>query len=558
MDSDDHAAPPEFTPQNRPVDLHPYALGTVEPADIRCLALVHFKDTIASESALFTEWPPSDDDQRWYYLSILRELFPSGDADYRSLADRLDSTPQLAREAGFEPDGIPHYSTLSRHLQSLDVADDVIEEAAARADRAARYTVMYDRSLDTLGPDPPEPDPPHLSWTADDSVEMSEKMQAATDVVAEYLALTIPSLGFDRKKTAPNYEYRIESFYRLLAHIALEDCYAANGAEVLRWLTDDDVLVPPPATLRQYARNYEVEALEEKFLKATCRLLEREELLPDEPVHLAYDVTDVHWYGDTHEWTSGGRQSSNTTNYWKYAVLSVASSDRNYVLGATPIKREGEAAAALRRLLRRVSKYAGFELGHVYCDRGMYREDVVTTCREQGVEFLIQAKNTGAPGKLLARLDEGEADGENDIRFADFPKTRRVNTFAYPIHPGEIGSEQRDTSHTAWITDYDVEDVPNDRLRKYAYQFRDRWQVETAIRQLKHDFQGRCGSEKRSVRAFYMGAAQMFFNYWVALNHELTYHFGGRENYRLTATEALHAIRDADVVSTRGGDNTLI
>jgi hypothetical protein len=66
-------------------------------------------------------------------------------------------------------------------------------------------------------------------------------------------------------------------------------------------LTDDDVAVPPPSTLRQYAREYEVEALESKFIQATCRLLEQIELLPEEPVHLAYDVTDVRWYGQDHE-----------------------------------------------------------------------------------------------------------------------------------------------------------------------------------------------------------------------------------------------------------------
>jgi hypothetical protein len=46
-------------------------------------------------------------------------------------------------------------------------------------------------------------------------------MEQATQVVAEYLALTLPALGFDRDKRALNYEYPIESFYRLLAHIAL-------------------------------------------------------------------------------------------------------------------------------------------------------------------------------------------------------------------------------------------------------------------------------------------------------------------------------------------------
>jgi len=57
---------------------------------------------------------------------------------------------------------------------------------------------------------------------------------------------------------------------------------------------------------------------------------------------------------------------------------------------------------------------------------------------------------------------------------------------------------------------------------------------------------------------FYFGAAQMFFNYWEVLNHELTYHFGGRENWQLTATETLHAIREADIKAARQGGSLRI
>lgn len=76
----------------------------------------------------------------------------------------------------------------------------------------------------------------------------------------------------------------------------------------------------------------------------------------------------------------------------------------------------------------------------------------MTRCREQGVDFLIQAKDTGAPGDLMARLNEGEADGENRVRFSDFTGRDRVNTFAYPIHTGEIGSDERE-DHTTRITE---------------------------------------------------------------------------------------------------------
>jgi len=118
-----------------------------------------------------------------------------------------------------------------------------------------------------------------------------------------------------------------------------------------------------------------------------------------------------------------------------------------------------------------------------------------------------------------------------------------------------LGVGNLDT-HTAWITDLDVE---TRNIRGLAYQFRNRWKIETAIRQVKNDFQGRCGSSSREVRALYLGTAQLFFNFWVALNRELPYRLGDPDEFRLTGQEALHAIRDADVEAAKtGGPNTMI
>ncbi|WP_144050378.1 hypothetical protein [Halorubrum persicum] len=108
---------------------------------------------------------------------------------------------------------------------------------------------------------------------------------------------------------------------------------------------------------------------------------------------MAYDVTKVRWYGAEHEWTIGRPKDANTTDFWHYAVLSATGPDRNYVLGATPIKKQTEIAQALRRLLRRVHTHADFDTGRIYFDSEMYREDIATTCREIGADFLIQAKD---------------------------------------------------------------------------------------------------------------------------------------------------------------------
>jgi len=516
-------------------------------------ALAHFKNVITLESDLIDDWETLDEDTRsWYCAGVLRELFDDG---YRDLEERLGERPQVAGAAGFSSSNPPHYSTLSRQIGKLD--ENILEQAAQWASDAALHQLLpRSKSLHLLGPNPSKPRFYYELVDEKWSVGMDEKMRQATRVVEEYLALTTPYLRSDRDRTAPNFKHPIESFIRLLAHIALEDWHLESGADILRWQSDGNVDIPTASTVRKYARGQEVEELEEKFLKASCALLEREGLLPPGPVHLAYDVTKVRWYGTEHEWTSGGPKDANTTDFWHYAVLSATGPDRNYVLGATPIKKQTEIAQALRRLLRRVHTHADFDIGRIYFDSEMYREDIVTTCREIGADFLIQAKDAGEPGRLLEEARDGHPAKSSNIEFAGLTSpNKRVNAFAYPIHPGEVGSDDREESHTAWITDYDVDARD---LRGLAYQYRNRWQVETAIRQLKHDFQGRCASDNRGIRTMYFGAAQLFFNYWVALNHELPYHLGDPAAFRLNGQETLHAVRDADVRDAKGGDNTRV
>lgn len=586
-------------------------------------ALRYFKHKIAPDTDLIDNWEEIDDkQQRWYCAGLLKAHF---DDDYRSLEDRLTKWSRVAVEAGFNSQNIPHYSTFSRHLRDLD--DDVLAEAAQRASNAALHQQLPGGSSPThLGTNPSKPRSYYEVLNKDWEVGMDEKMQQATQVVAEYLALTTPHLNFDRDRRAPNFQYRIQTFYRLLAHLALEDCYAENGAELLRWLSDDNVDVPPPSTLRTYAKQYSVEQHEERFFNATCALFEREEMAPPDRVHLAYDITTHSWYGKENRWVTGSLPEDNTNQFWHYAVLSIVPPDqgeidlpcRNYILGATPIKERTEIADALDRMLNRVRSNLDLDLGRIYLDRQMYQGGVVTKCREHGLNWVIQAPNKGAARELVSETPlSKKTNKKTGVDFSDLDYSHRnVNVFASRLHEDEVGrddlsftpsteitnfddgdgsnrtnSSQQNASsskqldeygfdtpepteepptsdeyeqalgvgdpntHTAWITDLDVETRD---IRGLAYQFRNRWKIETAIRQLKHDFQGRCGSGDRRVRALYVGTAQLFFNFWVALNHELPYHLGDPEKFRLTGQETLHAIREADVEAAKTGSNIII
>ena len=239
---------------------------------------------------------------------------------------------------GFDPDNPPSDTTLWRGIRDLD--DNVIEEAARRADNAFLHVQLPSgRSLETIGTNPEKPQFYYEITKYDREISTERRMRKVTDIVAEYMTLAVPSISFDRDPDGPNYKYTPESFYRLLAHIALEDCYTENGSEMLRWLTGDDVDIPDPTTLHKHARKYDVDEHAERFLNATQAVLKRDGLLPPEPVHLGFDITKVPWYGrvDTdedvsptdEEWRIKTEVKDNTTWVWAVAVLSIVTPDRN-------------------------------------------------------------------------------------------------------------------------------------------------------------------------------------------------------------------------------------
>jgi hypothetical protein len=586
-------------------------------------ALRHFDLRIAPDCEALDDWEALDRrSQRLYRTALLKELLSFTDWGYRELENILSTGGAIARELGFEPDDGTDHSTLATGINNLDINEEFLERAAEHSYNAGLHAVLpHSKPYDRLSPHPSKPQSYYEIAGEDREVDMATKMERTSSIVAEYMSLVAPELRLDRDTSAGNFKYPVEEIYRLLAHIALEDCAAKNGSELLAWLSDDDV--PSDSTLHEYisptgddAPSYEVEEIEAMFIRASCELLERIGLAPSAPVHLAYDITTVPWYGSDHEWVTGTLPEDNTNEFWHYAVLSTVSPGRNYVLGATPIKERSEKAEALNRMLRQVRTQLDLDLGRIFLDRQMYQGDIVRVCREHDLEWLIQAPKKGAAKTLVTETPLSTPTvSEPGVEFSNFDYSHeQVNLFAVSVHEDEVGYDDRVTTpateltrhiddstttsdsnetpeelarlgdygigtpelvetseeggseeggsedeqprgvgnpetHTAWITDLDVEEVD---LEAVAYHYRSRWKIETSIRQLKHTFQGQCRSSRREVRTLYFGAAQLFFNFWVALNREVPHRLGDPVNFRLTGLETLHAIREADFDDARG------
>ena len=276
-------------------------------------------------------------------------------------------------------------------------------------------------------------------------------------------------------------------------------------------------------------------------MRATCELLTQPGLRPTEPLTLAFDITKVPWYGDENNlWTTGNVQKDNTSEFWHIGVLSICSSEYNYILGATPVQKKSNKSATLRRMLKWFRQLTDYDVDRCYLDSEFFERAAFEACRDFNVDAMIQAKPVGDVGDLLDGVDQGGYDSASNVDFSSL--TPRPNAFVAPVNPEETGAEKQD-SHTAWITDLDVTERD---LRGLAYQYRYRWRIETAINQLKNTFLGRCKSSQRQVRTLYFGAAQLFFNFWVALRSDLPHQMGDMADIRVTGQELLHAIREAD------------
>lgn len=480
---------------------------------------------------------------RFWRAAVITE---ARDGSARGLANRLADSSRywLPEQLGFNPDDPPTHSTLSRHWRFDEPMETATEELGLRA----RYAALW------AGAEFPE----HLrreGWgikeILDSDPALDEKVVAIKHLVEEGVAVMSPHLSFGRDPDTPAFKFPPAAFIAFFAHLALEGSYANTGQRTMEWL---DLPAPVPAadTVHKYVRGLTVEDVDEMFGNATAALLRQEaeasqadpkqEAL-EPPLHLAYDTTKVKWYGNqSAEWTSGVLPRDNTSSAWVFAVLSIVGRDMSYVLGALPLRNQSEIGEYLQRFLRRVIGVYNLDIGRVYLDSELYTQKAVQALRGAGVDFLIQAKAQGEITDLLEAATKGEPEAEKNVSFGDFSLATQPNAFAWPIPEEEIGAKNRDHPHEAFLTDMDVEER---NLEGLGRGFRDRWGIETSIREVKNRFHAECRASEPNARAFYFMMATILYN--------LSQYVDNRLEERLyvddvdwTAEELLHAVREVN------------
>lgn len=482
---------------------------------------------------------------RYWKAAVMKE---ARDDSIRSFARELNNSSNyyFPKGLGFDPDDPPHHSTFSRHWDYSPEEEAVIEEMGIRA----RYGALW------VGAEFPE-QLREQGWGTDEILSsepsLDEKMVAMRHLVEEAIGVMSPHLSFGRETDSPAFKLTSSSFVSLFAHLALEKSYLKTGVRTLNWL-DLPAPVPSPSTVRQYISELTVDQVDEMLTASTAALLLQEHETEnyhvdpidaglESPIHLAYDTTKIEWYGDsTTAWTSNVLPRHNTASAWVFGVLSIVSENTSYVLGALPLKEQSEIGAYLSRFLRKVRGAYNIDIGRVYLDSELYTQEALHALRESDADFLIKAKDTGAVSDLLDDATAGEPESRERLSFGDLSLNRRPSGFAWPIPEEETGSEGRDRDHEPFLTDIDIDAADLDRLGR---KFRDRWGVETSIREIKNRYQARCNSSDATTRAFYFMMATVLYNVSQYVDNRLAQRLYV-DNVEWSGEELLHVAREID------------
>ena len=485
-----------------------------------------------------------EEEARYWKAAVVKE---ARDGSARSLAKHLDNRLSyfLPMNLGFDRQDPPTHTTFSRHWDYSPEEEEVIEELGLRA----RYAALW------VGAEFPQ----HLrkqGWGVEEILSsepsLDEKMVAMRHLVEEAIGVMSPHLSFGRDPDAAAYKLTPSSFVSLFAHLALEHSYLKTGRRTLKWL-DLPAPVPSPSTVSDYISELSVTEIDNMLTASTAALLRQEhetsahvdpiDAALDPPIHLAYDTTKIDWYGDSSTaWTSNVLPRHNTASAWVFGVLSIVSENTTYVLGALPLKDQREIGGYLERFLRQVRGAYKIDIGRVYLDSELYTKEALNALRSSNADFLIKAKDVGEVSDLLDDATPDEPEARMNVSFGDLSLSRRPDAFAWPIPSEEVGADDRDRDHEPFLTDIDVETTD---LKTLGRKFRDRWGIETSIREIKNRYHARCNSSDATVRAFYFMMATVLYNISQYVDNRIGHRLHA-DSVEWSGEELLHVAREVD------------
>ncbi|MFC6976984.1 transposase [Halomicroarcula sp. GCM10025709] len=206
---------------------------------------------------------------------------------------------------------------------------------------------------------------------------------------------------------------------------------------------------------------------------------------------------------DLHEWLYYGSKqtpmvsrinSDHGTNLaYVFVTLCIVSPAARFTLASEHVARTD--TPSLIEAIREVIETArqAVSITRIYCDRGLYRVELVDELADLGVEFVMRAPKTPGIKRVLAEHDEEKF-------VTDYELVRKQSpTMRVPVTLVVVPHHSRDDDSLCLITN---QPRTVDEAVPLAQAYRRRWGIETSYRKIG-EFLPRTTSPVFAVRLFY-------------------------------------------------------
>ena len=324
-------------------------------------------------------------------------------------------------------------------------------------------------------------------------------------------SLLYPTLDFGTK---PNGTYPSEDFSRVLTRSAFHREFTNTSARHLQLARGEELDLeersPLSKSLLYHLGEMDADAINDQFDGIRGQFLAQARKARRFPptAEVALDLHEWLYYGSKQTPMVSRINPDRGTNLaYVFVTLCIVSPSVRFTLASEHVARTD--TQSLIKAIRKVIETArqAVSITRIYCDRGLYRVELVDELINLDVEFVMRAPKTPGIKRVLGDHDES-------VFVTDYELVRKQSpTMRVPVTLVVVPHQSRDDDSLCLITNH-VRAV--DEAVPLAQAYRRRWGIETSYRKIG-EFLPRTTSPVFAVRLFYFLFAVALYNLWIVV-----------------------------------------
>ncbi len=305
-----------------------------------------------------------------------------------------------------------------------------------------------------------------------------------------------------------NAKYSTKNLLDVLTHVATTHDFTNNGSTTFMDMYPD-AKTPSSDTLLHHFSKFEsieqIMKMSDGVLDLILRFLKKKyNVLGNRKVDIAFDEHDIEFYGKGIPNICSGRCKNGTNRFFRFLTCSIVTGGKRFIIDIQPVSPFSRLENLIDKSLMKIKSKIKIDMA--YLDRGFDRAKVINVLKKHKIKFVMPKVRSPTVKAWFEKSEGSKAYVVNDFQIGKGEDSAEVNL---------VLVDDEDGVKRAFICNFPIAEPIAYRL--YS-MYSCRWGIETAYRNLDHDFKPRTTSKNYLVRLFYFVFSCFLYNLWVMVN----------------------------------------